>query len=168
MDYGNGMPMNWEALGAIGELVGAAVVGITVIYLARQVRLGNQISKAEAWRSFVGKLVDINASQASDPVFRRAAARALQGATRDDLEEDERMAIGLWYASQLVVTEQAHREVLLGILPEEVLDNSLSNVFFKVPYFESVWPVVRPGRSEAFASWIDQRYGFERVTPGQP
>ena len=154
-------------LGAMDELVGAVVVGITVIYLARQVRLSNQMSKAEAWRFSVGKLVDVMASQSSDPVFRRAVARALQGATRDDLEEDERIAIGLWYASQLVVTEQAHREVLLGILPEEVLENSLSNVLYKVPYFESVWPVVRPGRSEAFASWIDQRYGFKRVTTGQ-
>ena len=154
-------------LGAMGEVAGAVVVSITVIYLASQVRLSNQISKAEAWRFSVGKLVDVIASQSSDPVFRRAVARALQGATRNDLEEDERIAIGFWYASQLVVTEQAHREVLLGILPEEVLENSLSNVLYKVPYFESVWPVVRPGGSEAFASWIDQRYGFKRVTTGQ-
>ena len=131
--------MDWTMLGAMGELVGAVVVGITVIYLARQVRLSNQMSKAEAWRSFVGKLVDVDAAQSSDPVFRRAVARALlEGASRDDLEVDECIAIGLWYASQLVVTEQAHREVLLGILPEEVLENSLGNVLYNVPYFESV------------------------------
>lgn len=59
--------MNWTMLGAIGELGGAVVVGFTVIYLARQVRLSNQMSKAEAWRSFAGKLVDVNASMASDP-----------------------------------------------------------------------------------------------------
>ena len=76
--------MDWTMLGAMGELVGAVVVGITVIYLARQVRLSNQMSKAEAWRSFVGKLVDVDAAQSSDPVFRRAVARALlEGATRD-------------------------------------------------------------------------------------
>ena len=160
--------MDWTMLGAIGELAGAVVVGFTVIYLARQVRLSNQMSKAEAWRSIAGKLVDVNASMASDPVFRRAVARVLKGDTRNDLEEDERIAIGLWYASQLVVTEQAHRDVLLGILPEEVLENSQSTVLYKAPYFESVRPVVRPGRSEAFASWIDRRYGFEPVTPGRP
>ena len=158
--------MDWTMLGAIGELAGAAVVGFTVIYLARQVRLGNQMAKAEAWRSFAGKLVDINASQASDPVFRRAVARALQGATRKDLEDDERVAIGLWYASQLVVTEQAHREVLLGILPKEVLDNSVGNVLYNVPYFESVWSVLREGRSRDFASWIEQHYDFKQVTEG--
>ena len=158
--------MNWTMLGAIGELLGAVVVGITVIYLARQVRLSNQMSKAEAWRSFVGKMVDVIASQSSDPVFRRAVARALQGATRGDLEEDERISIGLWYASQLVVTEQAHREVLLGILPKEVLDNSLGNVLYNVPYFESVWPVLREGRSRDLASWIEQHYDFKQATEG--
>jgi hypothetical protein len=82
-----------------------------------------------------------------------AVARVLaDGATRADLEEDERIAIGFWYASQLVVTEQAHREVLLGILPKEVLEDSLGNVLYNAPYFESVWPVLRSGRSEDFAS----------------
>jgi hypothetical protein len=76
------------------------------------------------------------------------------------------VAIGLWYASQLVVTEQAHREVLLGILPKEVLDNSLGNVMYNVPYFESVWSVLREGRSRDFASWIEQHYDFKQVTEG--
>jgi len=38
--------MDWTMLGAVGELAGAAVVGFTVIYLARQVRLGNQMAWA--------------------------------------------------------------------------------------------------------------------------
>jgi hypothetical protein len=160
--------MDWTMLGAISQMAGAVVVGFTVIYLARQVRLSNQMSKAEAWRSFVGKLVDINASQSSDPVFRRAVSRAMQGSTRDDLEDDERVAIGFWYASQLVVTEQAHREVLLGILPKEVLEDSLGNVLYNAPYFASVWSVLRSGRSEDFASWIEGHYGFERMPEKEP
>ena len=34
--------MNWEAIGATGELIGAAVVVITLVYLARQVRHGSE------------------------------------------------------------------------------------------------------------------------------
>ena len=34
--------MNWEAIGASGELIGAAVVVITLVYLARQVRHGSE------------------------------------------------------------------------------------------------------------------------------
>ena len=44
--------MNWDAVGAIGELLGAAVVVITVIYLASQVRQNTTASRAEALRSF--------------------------------------------------------------------------------------------------------------------
>ena len=34
--------MNWEAIGASGELIGAAVVVVTLVYLARQVRHGSE------------------------------------------------------------------------------------------------------------------------------
>jgi len=34
--------MNWEAIGALGEVVGAAAVVLTLLYLARQVRDGSK------------------------------------------------------------------------------------------------------------------------------
>lgn len=39
------MIMNWEAIGAIGEIVGAAAVFISLIYLASQIRISNRASK---------------------------------------------------------------------------------------------------------------------------
>jgi hypothetical protein len=35
--------MNWDAIGAIGEILGALVVLLTLIYLATQVRQSNRI-----------------------------------------------------------------------------------------------------------------------------
>ena len=40
--------MNWEALGAITEIVGAIVVIITLIYLARQIHQGNELMNEQA------------------------------------------------------------------------------------------------------------------------
>ena len=37
--------MNWEAIGAVGELVGAAAVVLTLFYLARQVRESSEESR---------------------------------------------------------------------------------------------------------------------------
>ena len=37
--------MNWEALGAIGEIVGAAAVVLTLVYVARQVREASEESR---------------------------------------------------------------------------------------------------------------------------
>ena len=42
--------MNWEAIGAIGELFGGVVVVLTIIYLSQQVRQSNKFAKAEAER----------------------------------------------------------------------------------------------------------------------
>ncbi len=52
--------MNWEAIGAIGELVGAAAVIITLIYLASQVRYAknatldqNRLTRSSAIRDII-------------------------------------------------------------------------------------------------------------------
>ena len=37
--------MNWEATGAIGEIIGAAAVVISLVYLASQIRISNRASK---------------------------------------------------------------------------------------------------------------------------
>jgi hypothetical protein len=42
--------MNWNAIGAIGELVGALAVVITLIYLSRQIRHANRQGEIEAFR----------------------------------------------------------------------------------------------------------------------
>jgi len=56
--------VNWEAIGAIGELVGALVVILTVFYLARQVRENTEQARLAAIRA-------INASNDSafNPVY---------------------------------------------------------------------------------------------------
>lgn len=37
--------MNWEAVGAIGEILGALVVAITIVYLAIQTRLNQRATE---------------------------------------------------------------------------------------------------------------------------
>ena len=39
--------MDWDAIGAVGELVGAAAVVLTLFYLARQIKTSSDISKAD-------------------------------------------------------------------------------------------------------------------------
>ena len=38
--------MNWEAIGAVGELVGAAGIIVTLLYLSFQVRQNSKLSMA--------------------------------------------------------------------------------------------------------------------------
>ena len=57
--------MNWEQAGALGEIVGAVAVVLSLVYLARQIHIQNQESRAnavhqviEGYRSSVAELLD--------------------------------------------------------------------------------------------------------------
>ena len=50
--------MNWEAVGAIGEVLGAAVVVATLFYLARQTKLSVELSKVAEQRTLIDQCND--------------------------------------------------------------------------------------------------------------
>lgn len=53
--------MNWEAAGAIGEIVGAVAVFLTLVYLAMQIRQNTDAVRAAALDSSVNALSNIRA-----------------------------------------------------------------------------------------------------------
>jgi hypothetical protein len=57
--------MNWDAAGAIGEILGAALVVVTLLYLARQVRLNTVATGSstyqthmEAWHALSAMIIE--------------------------------------------------------------------------------------------------------------
>jgi hypothetical protein len=59
--------INWEAVGAIAQLLGTIVVTITLIYLAAQVRQGNRLAKAQARQRMVEQTERELYTQMADP-----------------------------------------------------------------------------------------------------
>ena len=51
------MPLNWEAISAIGQIVGALAVVISLIYLAREVRSNARETRRAAMRSTLDALI---------------------------------------------------------------------------------------------------------------
>ena len=51
--------MNWEAIGALGEIFGALVVAITVIFLTVQLRKNTKATKSAIYQSYVTFALDI-------------------------------------------------------------------------------------------------------------
>lgn len=63
--------MNWDAIGAIGEIVGASAVLITLIYLATQVRRSNELSLFSASKEIVNQFNDLNRLVTTDSELRQ-------------------------------------------------------------------------------------------------
>lgn len=59
--------MNWEAIGAIGDIVGAVAVVISLVYVAVQVRQNTNASRAATVQDMTNKWVQINLWSAESP-----------------------------------------------------------------------------------------------------
>ncbi len=71
--------MNWDAIGAIGEILGAAAVVATLVYLAIQIRSANsaaadvnRLSRAVGVRDIIRQVIDD--SELCDASIRRLRA----------------------------------------------------------------------------------------------
>lgn len=58
--------MNWDAVGAIAELVGALAVVISLLYLASQLRQSNQLAKRNAVQQLLAGRSELNRFLAGD------------------------------------------------------------------------------------------------------
>ena len=154
--------MNWDAIGAVGELAGAAAVVISLVYLARQVGTSNRLARAEAFRAGNTSLNALNAQFGTDPAFRRAMARILyDGATRSDLDLDERGVLDPYLVSVTNLYEQLHREVREGVLDEHVLEDFAVLWVFDLPYFKESWTdLYRNVMSPSFVESFARRFGY--------
>lgn len=80
--------MNWEALGAIGEVVGAAAVVVTLAYLAVQIRQNTRAVKANTSQAISASRVEFVGSIAESSELSGIFFSGLRD--RDALEGDNR------------------------------------------------------------------------------
>ena len=144
----------------IGEIIAAGGVIASLIYLAVQVRTSNRLARAEAFRTPNTELNSVNASYATDPTFRTAWRKVLNGAKRDELESDERILVDYFVVSHTNIQEQLVREVQEGILDPDALDFGGKGLFW-LPYFQTSWPLYRPFLSSAFVEEFEKRYKLD-------
>ena len=68
--------MNWEAIGAVGEILGAAAVVVTLAYLIVQMRQNTLATKAQTRSSITDQILDINNSVLANPALLEAREKA--------------------------------------------------------------------------------------------
>ena len=59
--------MNWDAIGAIAEVLGAVAVIVTLVYFALQIRQSNRLAEAESQRELMK--LDVFTPLVTDPVL---------------------------------------------------------------------------------------------------
>ena len=111
--------MDWIAVGAIAEIVGAIAVVLTLAYLALQVNHGTQAARRAAAAEAVSAVREANAHLADDPT---AAAIFWKGV--DGLEnlstEEQKAQFGIMTFNLFKTCEHLHYQWLVGAMDSEV------------------------------------------------
>jgi hypothetical protein len=97
--------MNWDAVGAIGEIIGALAVVITVLYLATQVKQGNRQGASDAGFAVVSEMSRWDEFVFSDPEVSKLLVKMKRD---EDLSDEERLRaeaiadrlINIWYVAE--------------------------------------------------------------------
>ena len=122
--------MNWEAIGAGGEILGAVAVIASLIYLAGQVRASTRFARSEAETEFQNRwnamLDSLWASTEGASIFRRG----LQSAAL--LSQDERVVFANFLGKMADVQRIGMRMHEKGLLRDdlyEAANNAVASAF---------------------------------------
>ena len=110
--------MNWQAIGAIGEIVGALAVVATLIYLAKQIRIQNRANEAASFDGLMDGFNQLNSMLATDKGLYRIFMTGLnRPETLDDDEAGQFTALLRMYMNGNQKLVEAYKR---GAVPEQI------------------------------------------------
>jgi hypothetical protein len=152
--------MTIQDLGSLGELIAAVATVATLIYLSIQIRASNSLARAEASRTPNSDLNSINAAFGTDPTFRAGMRKVLTGASRTELDPDQRLILDFYLISITNLQEQLAREIREGILDPDALDFGGAGLFL-LPYYKTSWSLYRGYLTAPFVTEFEARYDLD-------
>jgi len=155
VSFSSSTQMDWDAIGAIGEIVGAAAVVISVGYLAVQIgrqtdqsRLAATRELAAEWSQIMHSLMD---NSELCEIFLRAAA------DYESLPNIERMKMAVLFQRVLRLLEQERLHISKGHIEPEIFEsmNRARFEFLTFPGVQSWWKGSKNLFASEFQSHVD-------------
>ncbi len=145
--------MNWEALGAVGETLGAIFIVITLIYLARQV---SYAKRSMNWQYHENVNALFNQSYnavASSTDLARAVHKAEAG---QELAPEEYIQVRSHVTTLLNGFEElfVHSGELSEIISKEEIEPMIV-AYLNTGEYRRIWDDVKGGLNPRFVSWVD-------------
>ena len=118
--------MNWEAIGAVGEVGGAIAVVATLIYLARQIRESTQATRITAYHQATEQLWSVGVAVSKDSELAEILARTFAGGI-DSLALPDRMRLEFVLSSLYFGFESLLALDERGFIDAELWQNVIEN-----------------------------------------
>lgn len=167
--------MDWTAVGALGELIGAMAVVASLVYVGRQMRLTARSAAIQGVETLTSVYAQFGFTVAASPELSDLMFRVqYKGIRPDDLTEAQRGQVGYLFHSVLMIQVTMWERWRRGAIDREMHDSYLGRTaaMFATPYFAEVWPFLRDNFPEEFAAFVDERrdppsFGHQSVPEGE-
>jgi len=136
--------MNWDAIGALGELIGATAVFVSIVYLALQVRQNSTNVRSGGYQSAAQTGIQILDNFGTNPETRKIFQTALE--SYDDLEQDDQLVARMLFMQLIAYYEACYYQYLEGVVHGEIWEGRKKMM---IKWFES------PGLSSWWNEWHD-------------
>ncbi len=140
--------MDWTALSAIAGLLAAAFVGLTVVYLALQIRAGTKATQSQTYQMATSALAEMAAIVGQDSQLARIFRIGL--VNPEALTEDEFTQFGYLGISLFRRFENVFFQYQSGMIDEDFWIGHRDNI---------LWFFHRPGMQEW---WKDRKFAFSK------
>ncbi len=148
--------MDWTMIGALGELLGALVVVISVIYLASQVRQNTAVVRADAARSFSMEASRAFVQWGSDERNSEILHKVIyEQVGRADLPATDALRASFLLISRASLLDAAFRSYKESILSEEEFRALLTSRIWDLPFVKDSWPIWRTELSPDFVAYME-------------
>lgn len=147
--------MDWSAVGAVGEVLGALAVVVSLVYVGAQVRLNTAAIRAETAREVVASIRAVNTAIASDPELNRIFMTYVEDPDALPFHEQARALHVLFNFFRAF--EDAHHQFATGNLEPDIWAGwgRMLSDYMGAPGLRRYWHDRRDIFSADFAAYVD-------------
>ncbi len=152
--------MNWEAISAVGEILGAAAVVITLAYLVVQLRLNTTAIRAQTRSSITDQALAMSNTIISTPELLDAEVKAAATSpivAGSPVQDKEQRLLFMYCMGWFRVWENHFYQYRLGTFDESeflAYRNSWTEVL-QIPLYRETWEQIGSQFSPEFVAEID-------------
>ena len=106
--------MNWEMVGAVGEVLGAAGVIVTLVYLASQIRVSNRAARSAAMQELLDETLHLMSQLSNDGEL--AAIWAKGSADFNSLDMQEQVRLRAFFYQLVLIWERFYHLERAGMI----------------------------------------------------
>jgi hypothetical protein len=128
--------LNWDAIGAVGEIIGAIAVVITLLYLATQTRINTKAVKTSTFFAANDTLAQWQLRVAESPVYFPIVLMVHRGET--DFSEEEWIRLDYAYRALFNSFEAMHIQYTQGFVDEQIWKKRMGTCKWMV----TSWPAL--------------------------